>query len=82
MLLSISYKKDWNLKFYYYSANYLHSANCQTFTNTLREKCPDTEFFWSVFSCIRTEYGDLGSKYRKIRTRKNSLFGHFSRIDM
>ena len=28
--------------------------------------------FWSVFSCIRTEY-------RKIRTRKYSLFGHFSR---
>ena len=29
-------------------------------------------FFWSVFSRIRTEYG-------KIRTRKNSVFGHFSR---
>ena len=29
-------------------------------------------FFWSVFSCIRTEY-------RKIRTRKNSVLGHFSR---
>ena len=30
------------------------------------------EFFWSLFLCIRT-------KYRKIRTRKNSVFGHFSR---
>ena len=30
-------------------------------------------YFWSVFSCIRTEY-------RKIRTRNNSVFGHFSRI--
>ena len=29
-------------------------------------------FFWSVFSCIRTEY-------RKIRTRKNSTFGYFPR---
>ena len=29
-------------------------------------------FFWSGFSCIQ-------SKYRKIRTRKNSLFGNFSR---
>ena len=29
-------------------------------------------FFWSVFTCIRSEYGDL-------RTRKNSVFGHFSR---
>ena len=28
-------------------------------------------YFWSVFSCIRTEY-------RKIRTRNNSAFGHFS----
>ena len=28
-------------------------------------------FFWSVFSCIRTEY-------RKIKTRKNSMFGRFS----
>ena len=27
-------------------------------------------FFWSVFPRIRTEYG-------KIRTRKNSVFGHF-----
>ena len=32
-------------------------------------------FFLSVFSCIRTEY-------RKIRTRKNSVFGHFSRSDL
>ena len=29
-------------------------------------------FFWSIFSCIRTEY-------RKILTRKISVFGHFSR---
>ena len=29
-------------------------------------------YFWSVFSCIRTEY-------RKIRTRNNSVFGQFSR---
>ena len=31
-------------------------------------------YFWSVFSCIRT-------KYRKIRTRKNSVFAQFSRSD-
>ena len=24
----------------------------------LREKCPYSEFFWSVFSHIQTEYGD------------------------
>ena len=37
----------------------------------LSEKCANTEFFCSVFSCIQSEY-------RKIRTRKNSTFGHFS----
>ena len=26
---------------------------------TLREKCPYSEFFWSVFSRIRTEYGEI-----------------------
>ena len=26
-------------------------------TSHLREKCPDSEFFWFVFSSIRTEYG-------------------------
>ena len=31
-------------------------------------------YFWSVFSCIPTEY-------RKIRIRNNSVFGHFSRND-
>ena len=41
-------------------------------------------FFWSVFSCIRTEYKDLRSKIpysvriKRIRTRKNSVFGRFS----
>ena len=25
----------------------------------LLEKCPDTEFYLSIFSCIRTAYGDL-----------------------
>ena len=39
-------------------------------------------FFWSLFSCIHTEYGNLRSiqsEYRELRTRKNSVFGHFSR---
>ena len=40
-------------------------------------------YFQSVFSCIRIKYGDLRSKskYRKIRTRNNSVFGHFLRSD-
>ena len=31
-------------------------------------------YFWSVFPCIQ-------SKYRKIRTRNYSIFGHFSRSE-
>ena len=42
-------------------------------------------FFWSVFSHIRTEYGEIlrtspySVRMREIWTRKNSAFGHFSR---
>ena len=42
-------------------------------------------FFWSVFSRTRTEYGEILRSLRiqsecgKIQTRKNSVFGHFSR---
>ena len=35
--------------------------NLLTRTKSLREKCPNTQFF-SVFSWIRTEYGDLFCK--------------------
>ena len=27
----------------------------------MRDKCPYSEFFWSVFSCIRTERGEIRS---------------------
>ena len=45
--------------------------------------CLLLSYFWSVFCCIRIEYGDLVNlriqfEYRKIRTRNNSAFGHFS----
>ena len=38
-----------------------------------RESVQIRSFFWSVFSHIRTEYGEI------LRTRKNSVSGHFSR---
>ena len=50
---------------------------------TLRQKCPYLEFFWSVFSRIRTEYGDFASKslYSVVMwentDQKNSEYGHF-----
>ena len=53
-------------------------------THPLRKKCPNTEYFYSVFSHIRTEYGNyivnllIQSEYGKIQTRKNSVFGRFS----
>ena len=57
-------------------SRFLYSANQhQAKSNlcmTLCGKCLNREFFWSVFSCIRPEYG-------KIRIKSNSLFGHFSR---
>ena len=49
---------------------------------TLREKIPGTKFFWSIFSRIRIEYKlklRIQSEYGKIRTRKSSVSGHFSR---
>ena len=39
---------------------------------------------WSIFSCIRTKYGDLRSKsaystlIQENTDQKNSVFGHFS----
>ena len=56
-------------------------------TESLREKCPNTEFLWSVFSYICTEYGVFGVSLRlqsecgKIRTKKNSVSEHFSRSE-
>ena len=39
---------------------------------TLREKRPNAEFFWSVFSRIRTEYRDLICKSPySVRMREN-----------
>ena len=41
-------------------------------------------FFWSVFSCIRTEcfvYLRIQSDWGKIQTRKNSVLGQFSRSE-
>ena len=50
---------------------------------TMCEKCPNTEFFWSVFSRIWTEYGDLlyispySVQMWENKDQKNSVFGQF-----
>ena len=50
---------------------------------TLREKCSYTELFWSVFSRIRTEYGEISICRHSVRMRENtdqkiSEYGHCS----
>ena len=52
---------------------------------TLREKCPYSGFFWSVFPRIWTEYGKIlhtspySVRIRENTDQKNSEYGHFSR---
>ena len=53
---------------------------------SLREKCPNTELFSGPYfpACgLNTEIFGVNLriqfKHRKIRTRKNSVFGHFPR---
>ena len=51
----------------------------------LREKCPYSELFWSVFSRIRTEYGETlcifpySIRIRENTDQNNSRYGHFLR---
>ena len=42
--------------------HFLFEISNQFISNSLCEKCQNTGLFQSVFSCIRTEYGDLRSK--------------------
>ena len=50
-----------------------------------REKCPYSELFWSVFSRIRTEYGEIlrmspySVRMRENTDQNNSENGHFLR---
>ena len=52
---------------------------------TLHKSDPYSELFWSLFSHIRTEYGDIRSIFPySVRMRENtdqniSEYGHFSR---
>ena len=54
---------------------------------TLPEWCPYSEFFWSVFSRIRTEYGEIlrispySVRMWENTDQKNSEYGHFLRSE-
>ena len=47
-------------------------------------KCPYSEFFWSIFSCIWTESGEIRNispyslRMRENTDQKNSKYGHFT----
>ena len=65
------------ISFFSISPMHVSGGVCPTWKDALREKCPNMEFFWSVFFRIRTEYGETlrispySVRMRKIRTRKN-----------
>ena len=52
---------------------------------TLRQKCPYSELFWSVFSRIRTEYGEIlrissySVRMRENADQNNCKYGYFLR---
>ena len=54
-------------------------------TSTLREKCLYSEFFWSVFFRIQTEYGEIlrispySDQMHENTHQKNSEYGHILR---
>ena len=56
-------------------------------SDTLHEKCPYSELFWSAFSRIWTEYGEIlcispySVRMRENADQNNSEYGHFLRID-
>ena len=60
-------------------------AMCMFTRVTLRKKCPYSELFWSAFSRIRTEYGEIRSislysvQMQEMADQNNSVYGHFSR---
>ena len=58
---------------------------CLTMKLSRRKKWPYSELFWSVFSHIRTEYGEIlrispySVRMRENVDQNNSEYGHFSR---
>ena len=51
----------------------------------MREKCPYSELFWSLFSHIRTEYEEMlrispySVRMQEYTDQNNSEYGHFLR---
>ena len=73
----VKVKLIWNLLWYYQFHSFILLGENQSKVklNHYVTSVQIRSFFWSVFSCIQTEY-------RKIQTRKNFIFGHFSRSNV
>ena len=78
----------WKFFSVYFEFLFLNSLFCHFHEVHCVESVQIRSFFWSLFSRIWTECGEIRSISRiqsecgKIRTRKNSVFGHFSRSDV
>ena len=59
------------------------SLQCLETTLSTTEKCSYSEFLWSAFSCMQTQYGDLRSKslysvgMRENADQENFKYGQF-----
>ena len=89
---NLSWKKESRLVLFFSGLNkyrkfsiLAESINIFRYKLTLREKCPYLKFFWFVFSCIRTECGEIRSispysvQIRGDTDQINSEYGHFPR---
>ena len=58
-------RENWNstIKIFYFQINFHFLQNIFTFINIHYVKCPYSGLIWSVFSHIRTEYGEILSPY-------------------
>ena len=67
------------------SSPHFNKLSGNSIWNSLREKCPHSEFFWSVFSRIWIEYGEIRSispysvRMRENMDQEKSEYGHFLR---
>ena len=63
--------------------NKLFSVGVSGLKVTLPDKCPYLDLFWSAFSCIRTEYGEIlrislySVRMRENADQNNSEYVHF-----
>ena len=61
-----------------------HSLIFFSMKKNQREKCPYSEFFWSAFSLIRTEHGEIlrilpySVQLQENTDQQNCEYGHFS----